>query len=326
MEGSLLFLERHGFDDFRDILKAARLGPYTSVADFAALPDSVIYSSGKSEVTQAFISARSLAREACNHCLDFRGERRGFFTRHVPGAVGGGHPRPGNDLLGVHLLDSPKINDRERPQPSGAHRLRPRSVRVGRRGFLQVGIRRGVTAVAGSIAHSHMRPDGLRAYTFADRCRASGCRSFIPRVSFDGGVTARESRDGLQPTKRMRLERDELNSRTPNLDAPDKSEARLPQNLALEASFRAQFAQEVMDDLSGGDRLVRSVHGRLAPQRPALPRLPCRLQALGEPFRQRRHPPEFVLASHFNFAHRILSLLEMRDQDIINSIIRGSKK
>ena len=84
------------------------------------------------------------------------------------------------------------------------------------------------SAVAGSITHSHVRPDGLCSYTFADRCRASGRRSLIPRISFNEGVKARESRDGLQPTKRMRLERDELNSWTPNLDAPDKRAARLP--------------------------------------------------------------------------------------------------
>ena len=46
MEGSLLFLERHGFDGPRDIFKVAQLGPYTSVADFAAFPNSVIYFSG----------------------------------------------------------------------------------------------------------------------------------------------------------------------------------------------------------------------------------------------------------------------------------------
>ena len=64
------------------------------MAEFAALPGSVIYSSGEGEVTQAFISARNLAREACGHCLDFKDERHGFFTRQAPGAVGGAIPTP----------------------------------------------------------------------------------------------------------------------------------------------------------------------------------------------------------------------------------------
>ena len=135
-----------------------------------------------------------------------------------------------------------------------------------------------------------------------------------------------ESRDGFQPTKRMRLERDELNSRTPNLDAPDKRAARLPQNLALEASVRAQFAS-----IKKSWRTCRAGIASYA-------------QFMSDSLLNVRHLPVSLVAfrlranhfdngetlqnyaSHFNFAHRILSLPEMQDRDIINSIMRGSKK
>ena len=79
-----------------------------------------------------------------------------------------------------------------------------------------------------------------------------------------------------------------------------------------------------MEDLSGGDRLVRPVHERLAPQRQTLPRFPRRFRLWANHFDNGDTLQNY--ASHLNFAHRILSVPEMKDRDIINSIIRGSKK
>ena len=95
MENSLQLLSRNGFGDPREVLRAARLGPYTSVADFAALPDSVIYSSGEDEETQALISARNLAREACGHCLDFKDERPSSLDMSLAPSGGPSPPRDG---------------------------------------------------------------------------------------------------------------------------------------------------------------------------------------------------------------------------------------
>ena len=228
MEGSLLFFERHGFNGIRDILRAARLGPYTSVVDIAALPNSVIYSSGKDKETKTVISARDLAREACGHCLDFKDERHGFFTRHVPGAVGGAILAPGWTFSESTRLTRPRSTTGSGSNPlehiASGHEVSAWDVEAS---FMWVFDESA--AVAGSVKHAHVRPDGLRAYTFSDRCKASGCRNLIPRISLDEGIKGASYRDGLPPTKRMRRERDELNSRTPDSLALDRRAARLPQ-------------------------------------------------------------------------------------------------
>ena len=291
-----MFLERHGFNSIRDILRAARLGPYTSVADIAALPNSVVYSSGKDKETKTFISARDLAREACGHCLDFKDERHGFFTRHVLGAVGGAILAPGRTFSESTRLARPrsKIGSGFNPLEhiASGHEVSAWDVEASFRWVFDES-----AAVAGSAEHAHVRPDGLRAYTFSDRCKASGCRNLIPRISLDEGdegIKGASSRDGLPQTKRMRLERDELNSRTPDSLTLDRRAARLPQNLALEASVRAQFASIKKSwriYRAGISSYAQFMHP-LAAQHQALPRAVGRLPALGEPLRQRRHPPE----------------------------------
>ena len=211
------------------------------MADIAALPNSVIYSSGKDKETKTLISARDLAREACGHCFDFKDEKHGFFTRHVPGAVGGAIPAPGRTFSESTRLTRPRSTIGSGLNPpehiASGHEVSAWDVEASFRWVFDES-----AAVAGSVKHAHVRPDGLRAYTFSDRCKASGCRNLIPRISLDEGIKGVSSRDGLPPTKRMRLERDELNSRTPDSLALDRRAARLPQNLALEASVRAQFA------------------------------------------------------------------------------------
>ena len=325
MENSLQFLSRNGFGDPREVLRAARLGPYTSVADFAALPDSVIYSSGKDELTRALISARDLARESCGHCLDFWDERHGLFTRHVPGPVGGAVPASGRTFS-----ESTRLTRSESTTGSGlnplehiasGHEVSAWDVEASFKWVFDE-----AAAVSGSITYSYVRPGGLRAYSFAERCRASGCTNLIPRVSLDEGIKAKDSRDNLPPTKRMRLARDELNSRKANTDVPDRRAARLPQNLALEASVRAQFAS-----IKKSWRITRAGIASYAQfmndSLPNVKHFPVSLVAFrlwanhfdnGDTLQN--------YASHLNFAHRILSLPEMKYRDIINSIIRGSRK
>ena len=325
MENSLRFLGRHGFRDPSGILRTARLGPYTSVADFAALPDNVVYSSGENEVTQTLIAARDLARDACGHCLEFRDEQHGLFTRHTPAPVGGAVPAKGRTFSESTRLTRLGSTTGSGLTPlehiASGHEVSAWDVEASFRWVFDE-----AAAVAGSITHSYVRPGGLRAYTFAERCRASGCPNLIPRVSLDEGIKARESRDALPPTKRMRLARDELNSRTAIDDVPDRKAARLPQNLALEASVRAQFAS-IRRSWRTTRAGIASYAQFMNDSLPSVKHFPVSLVAFrlwanhfdnGDTLQN--------YASHLNFAHRILSLPEMKHRDIINSIIRGSKK
>ena len=276
-------------------------------------------------MTRALISARNLAREACGHCLDFKDERHGLFTRRVPGPVGGAVPAPGRTFS-----ESTRLTRSESTTGSGlnplehiasGHEVSAWDVEASFRWVFDE-----AAAVSGSITHSHVRPGGLRSYTFAERCRASGCMNLVPRISLDEGIKARESRDNLPPTKRMRLARDELNSRKANTDVPDRRAARLPQNLALEASVRAQFAS-----IKKSWRTTRAGIASYAQfMNDLLPNVKHSLVSLVAFRLWANHFDNGDTlqnyASHLNFAHRILSLPEMKYRDIINSIIRGSKK
>ena len=325
MEGSIEFLGRHGFGSARDILRAARLGPYTSVADIAALPNSVVYSSGKDRETKILISARDLARRACGHCLEFKDERHGLFTRHAPGAAGGAIPASGLTFSESTRLTRPRSTTGSGLNPlehiASGHEVSAWDVEASFRWVFDES-----AAVAGSIKHSHVRPDGHRAYTFADRCRASGCQSLIPRISLDEGIGRTNSREVLPPTKRMRLERDELNSTKPSSLVPDRGAVRLPQNLALEASVRAQFAS-IKKSWRTYRAGISSYAQFMNDSLPNVKHFPVPLVAFrlwANHFDNGDTLQNYV--AHLNFAHRILSLPEIKDREIINSVIRGARK
>ena len=112
MESALTFLERCGVDGPSSALKAARLGPYASVAHLAALPNNVVYFSGQENITKIFISARNQAQRHCKYCLDFCDGRHGFFKQHTPSVVGGARAREGTVIFSITWLCYPTVRSK----------------------------------------------------------------------------------------------------------------------------------------------------------------------------------------------------------------------
>ena len=325
MESALPFLERCGINDPPRVLKSARLGPYASVADVAALPNNVVYFSGQEDITKALVSARNHAQRHCNYCLDFRDSRHGLFKQHTPSPVGGASPAPGRNFGEATRLGRPLSTTGSGLNPlehiASGHEVSAWDVVYAFRWVFEED-----ASVKGSIAHSYVRPDGHRAYSFEERCRASGCGGLVPAVSLDTGIRKLGSRDSLPPTKRMRLERNELNSMIPRRDVTDLGALRLPQNLALEASIRTQFAaiKKSWRTYRAGIASYAQFMSDSLPQVRHFPVTLISLRLWANHFDNGDTLQNYI--AHLNFAHRILSLPEIEARDVIHSILRGAKR
>ena len=105
MEGARSFLANRGLDGADRLLTAARLGPYASVADVAALPNGGIYASGDQHVSRALAEPRDAALEHWGYSLDFVDGRHGLFKAHRPSRVGGAVP-----ARGLSYADSTRLS------------------------------------------------------------------------------------------------------------------------------------------------------------------------------------------------------------------------
>ena len=179
------------------VLAASRLDPHSSIADVAALPDSIVYSDDVEEVVNALVEARDLALESCNYSLDFLDGRNGLLRRHLPSKVGGAVPAKGLTYSQSTRLTRLLTTTGE-GLTSIEHVASGHEVSAWDLDFSFEWVFRESERVSKSIEFAHSRLGGCRAFSFADRCRASGHEELIPRISVDETLSQDASRETLR--------------------------------------------------------------------------------------------------------------------------------
>ena len=186
------------------LLEEACFGPYASVADVAALPVNIAHLSGDPDVARARTRAKEAALDVCNHSLDFLDGRRGLFKQHTPSNVGGAIPSKG-----LSYAESTRLT---RGSSTTGRGLTPiEHVAAGHEVSawdLEASFEWAFTEakrVSSSIAFACARNDRCRAFSFAERCVASGHEELIPRVSLDETLRGHVLRDPIPPLKRIKL-------------------------------------------------------------------------------------------------------------------------
>ena len=322
MENALQFLTRAGFDSPGLLLEASRLGPYATVADVYALPDVLVYAAQSDELRSDLLQARSLASELCNFNLSFADGRTCLFRPHSPSPVGGA---PGSS--GRTFEESVRLTRLFTAPGAGLTCLEHVSAGRESSAFDVSNCFRWIFEEAASVALSvAYAPPWRHAFSFEDRCLASGCSHLIPAHSLDETSSDRCGRPSLPPGKRIRLAGRELGCRDPLPGGSPSQAARHPHDLALEASVRTQFRsiRKSWKTVRAGITSYATFMFTVFPQ---VAHFPVRLAALrlwsnhfenGDTFAQ--------YVSHLRFAHRVLSLPDIESPSILSSIIRGLRK
>ena len=100
MEDVFDFLARVGVSDPGKVLTAARLGPYATANDFAALTDLSLKSVPCGRVADDLRRAREGALRESGFLLEFSGTRGCSFGQYSHSEVGGAPGRPGQTYAG----------------------------------------------------------------------------------------------------------------------------------------------------------------------------------------------------------------------------------
>ena len=307
------------------VLSASRLDPHSSVADVAALPDGIIYSGDTEEIVNALVKARDLALEACGYSLDFLDGRNGVFKNHVPSKIGGAVP-----ARGLTYSQSTRLTRLLTTTGEGLtsieHVASGHEVSAWDLDFSFEWVFRESERVSKSIEFAHSRPGGCRAFSFADRCRASGHEELIPRISLDETLRQGASREALPPLKRIRLSQTASSRRGPSTCDVDPRARRHSMSLMMEASVRTQMAsisKSWAGVRAGISSYARFMDGTL----PHVSHFPVTIAGLrlwavhfdnGDTLR--------TYISHLRFAHRVLNLPPIEAEDIVSSIVRGARR
>ena len=170
----------------------------------AALPDSVVYSGSGRVVVEALAEAKDIALRSCNYSLDFFDSRHGFFKEHFPLRTGGSVPARGFTYSQSTRLTRLITTTGEGPT-SIEHVASGHEVSAWGLDFSFEWIFRESERVSKSIEFADSRPGGCRAFSFSDRCQASGHEELIPRISPDETLPRDAARSTLPPLKRIRL-------------------------------------------------------------------------------------------------------------------------
>ena len=321
MEDALGFLGRIGLSEPWSVLLAARLGPYATAADLAALPSLSINSVTCPQTADSLRKARDQALEESGFLLEFTGTRGCSFGQYTHSEVGGA---PGQK--GRSYADSLRLA-RDVTSPCRGH-TPLEHIAMGHEvsAFDVSECFRWVFLEASSVRERTLYGKGPRSFSFEERCRASGCEFLLPRISLDEESTDKCSRPTLPPAKRIRASGQALSGKPSGTAAPDPEARRLPAHLVMEASLRTQLCS-----VKKSWRCVRSgvvsyalfMHHCM----PQVAHFPVSLKALrlwATNFDNGDTLSQYV--SHLKFVHRLLGLPELPEPSVISAIIRGAKK
>ena len=235
MEDVFDFLARVGVSDPGKVLTAARLGPYATANDFAALTDLSLKSVPCGRVADDLRTARGEALRESGFLLEFSGTRGCSFGQYTHSEVGGAPGRPGQTYAGSLRLS--------RLATSPCPGLTPlEHIAMGHEvsAFDVANSFQWVFLESSSVRDRTRYGEGPRPYSFHDRCCASGCSFLLPRLSLDEESTDRCARPNAPPAKRIRTSGDALSGKG-TVSTTDSDARRLPGHLAMEASLRTQL-------------------------------------------------------------------------------------